>query len=193
METLKKQRTAIDTARAELSKTEHERNAAVLKQQGIIADSDKKREAIIRLQTEKSNIAEETSKTKSQLAAHNIIAADDADGIEKQQTTIDALAKTFKTLTDRQSATKSQLDAADALVTRAAAPLERIKALYPDIESIEAATPGTAGIKADELPEKLSGLLEKISDNAGHRRRAVRRPLAAQPVARQFLYRNIPA
>lgn len=171
METLKKQRTAIDTARAELSKTERERNAAVLKQQGIIADSDKKRETIIRLQTEKSNIAEETSKTKSQLAAHNIIAADDADGIEKQQTAIDALAKTFKTLTDRQSAIKSQFDAADALVTRAAAPLERIKALYPDIEDIEAATPRTAGIKTDELPERLSGLLEKISDNAGHRRR----------------------
>lgn len=171
METLKKQRAAIDADRAELAKTERERNAAVLRQQGVIAATDKNRAAIERLQDDNTAIADAVAKAKAQLIAHNINAADDTDSIKHQQEAIEELAAKYKALSDRQTALKSQLDAAEALVARATMPLERIKALYPDIECVAIESPQAEMLRANDLPERFSTLLEKISDNVGHRRR----------------------
>ncbi len=171
MEEFKKQRSAIDKARSELSGIERERNAAILRQQRIIADRDKNRATVKRLQDDNAVIAEAASKTKLQLAANNIIAADDVEGIKQQQSSINDLAKNYKALSDRYSALKSQFDTTDALVSRATAPYERIRNLFPEIDRLESELPDKTVIKAEELPEKFSTLLEKISDNIGHRRR----------------------
>lgn len=167
---LKKLRADTDAARSALTDSERERNTSVLKRQNVIADSDKKRAAIERLQTDIAKISDENSAITARLSTHGINVADNTDGIRQQQDDLERLAKRHKALSDRLAELKSRIDSADTLISRADTPIARIRALYPQIDDTPA-MPAAPVFEVNELPEKLSALLEKLSDNTGHRRR----------------------